>query len=113
MDASKQIRPGSSITVESAAICLPSMGGYPEHLYRGITVLEDGYRLTGTVADAIHNPISSREKHIEKGFFARSSLEEIARMLNMVMCYHDTTAEDIVKNTGLMELIEYDRQSIG
>ena len=85
------------------------MGGYPDHLYRGITVCEDGYLLKSSTVDAIYRPVEETEKHIETGFFANSSLIEIVNKLNSVNYYNCTTTEDILSNTKLMELIEYDK----
>ena len=42
------------------------MGGYSERIYRKIVACEDGYQVVKIIINAISNPISYYEWHVEK-----------------------------------------------
>ena len=111
-ETSKKPSAGDTIQIENSSVCTPSMGGYPDYVYRNIKICEDGYQLEGYVTDMLGHINSQSKAYIEKGFFAKSSFSEIANRLNNVVCYISTTPWSISENKQLMQLIMHERKSI-
>ena len=99
------IRVGMCITLKNATFCTPAMGGYPENVHQRLIVCENGYLVATTISDANGNDVYS-EKIIERGFFAKSSMSEIANALHL--------HTDVVQSWDkMLKLIEYDKTIYG